>query len=236
MIECSKSRIKNLDGDFQMVLEGLRQRVIDVALKAQREKLIPLTMGNFSARDKVTGYICITPSGMEYEKLTTSDIVIMNVDGNVVEGRRKPSIEAPLHCAVYRRRGDVFGVSHTHSVFATAWAACNESIPVVVAELAALIGGPVECAIYKPMGSLELAETAALRLKDRHAILLANHGVLAVGHDIEASFANAVVVEEGAKIAFYARQIGVMRLIPEEECKSLRKNTLEKYGQKKCLP
>jgi len=113
-----------------------------------------------------------------------------------------------------------------------AWAACNESIPVVVAELAALIGGPVECALYKPMGSLELAETAALRLKDRNAILLANHGVLAVGYDIDTAYGNSVVVEEGAKIAYYARQIGVMRLIPEDECESLRKTTLNKYGQK----
>jgi L-ribulose-5-phosphate 4-epimerase len=215
-----------------MLLKELRQRVIDIALKAQREKLVPLTMGNFSARDKATGYICITPSGMEYDRLTAADIVVLDEEGNMVEGDRKPSIEAPLHCAVYRRRSDVLGVSHTHSVFATAWAACNEDIPVVVAELAALIGGPVECAIYKPMGSLELAETAALRLSDRHAILLANHGVLAVGHDIEAAFANSVVVEEGAKIAFYARQIGVMRLIPQEECESLRKSTIEKYGQK----
>lgn len=215
-----------------MLLEELRKRVIATALKAQKEKLIPLTMGNFSARDKKTGYICITPSGMDYESLVPSDIVVLDVEGNIIEGERKPSIETPLHCAVYRRRKDVFGVSHTHSVFATAWAACNESIPVVVAELAALIGGPVECAIYKPMGSLELAETAAIRLKDRHAILLANHGVLAVGPDIESAFANSVVVEEGAKIAYYARQIGVMRLIPEEECISLRKTTLEKYGQK----
>jgi L-ribulose-5-phosphate 4-epimerase len=173
-----------------MILQELREKVIEIALKAQKEKLIPLTMGNFSARDRKLGYVCITPSGMEYEKLTAGDIVVMDVEGNVLDGIRKPSIEAPLHCAVYRRRKDVFGVSHTHSVFATAWAACNESIPVVVAELAAHIGGPVECAIYKPMGSLELAETAAIRLKDRHAILLANHGVLAVGLDIESAFAN----------------------------------------------
>ncbi len=215
-----------------MLHRELREKVIEIALKAQKEKLIPLTMGNFSARDRETGYICITPSGMDYEKLKAEDIVVLDEDGRIIEGDRKPSIEAPLHCAVYRRRKDVFGVSHTHSVFATAWAACNESIPVVVAELAALIGGPVECAIYKPMGSLELAETAAIRLKDRHAILLANHGVLAVGHDIETAFGNSVVVEEGAKIAYYARQIGVMKLIPEEECESLRRTTLEKYGQK----
>lgn len=215
-----------------MLLKELRDKVIEISLKAQKEKLIPLTMGNFSARDRATGYICITPSGMEYDKLIAEDIVVLDEDGNIIEGKRKPSIEAPLHCAVYRRRKDVFGVSHTHSVFATAWAACNESIPVVVAELAALIGGPVECALYKPMGSLELAETAAIRLRDRHAILLANHGVLAVGHDIETAFANSVVVEEGAKIAYYARQIGMMRLIPDEECSALRKSTLEKYGQK----
>ena len=215
-----------------MLLKELREKVIEISLKAQKEKLIPLTMGNFSAKDRKTGYICITPSGMEYDKLTAEDIVVLDEDGNVVEGKRKPSIETPLHCAVYRRRKDVFGVSHTHSVFATAWAACNESIPVVVAELAALIGGPVECALYKPMGSLELAETAAIRLKDRHAILLANHGVLAVGHDIDTAFANSVVVEEGAKIAYYARQIGVMKLIPEDECKALRKTNLKKYGQK----
>lgn len=215
-----------------MLLKELREKVIEIALKAQKEKLIPLTMGNFSARDRKTGYICITPSGMDYDKLTAEDIVVLDEEFNIIEGNRKPSIESHLHCAVYRRRKDVFGVSHTHSVFATAWAACNESIPVVVAELAALIGGPVECALYKPMGSLELAETAVIRLKDRHAILLANHGVLAVGQDIDAAFANSVVVEEGAKIAYYARQIGVMKLIPEEECIALRKANLEKYGQK----
>jgi L-ribulose-5-phosphate 4-epimerase len=215
-----------------MIHMELREKVIEIALRAQREKLISLTMGNFSARDRNTGLICITPSGMNYDKLKPEDIVVMDSEGNIAEGERKPSIEAPLHCAVYRRRNDVFGVSHTHSVFATAWAACNESIPVVVAELAALIGGPVECALYRPMGSLELAETAAMRLMQKNAILLANHGVLAVGPDIETAFANSVVVEEGAKIAFYARQIGVMKLIPQEECEALSKSNREKYGQK----
>lgn len=215
-----------------MLLKELRNKVIEIALKAQKERLISLTMGNFSARDRDTGYICITPSGMEYDGLADEDIVVLDVEGNILSGERKPSIEFPLHCAVYQRRKDVFGISHTHSVFATSWAACNESIPVVVAELAALVGGPVECAPYKPMGSFELAETAAVHIKDRHAILLANHGVLAVGHDIETAFANSVVVEEGAKIAYYARQIGVMRTIPEDECRSLRKSTLENYGQK----
>lgn len=215
-----------------MLLKELREKIIEIALQAQREKLIPLTMGNFSARDKDTGYVCITPSGMEYDKLTASDIVVVDLEGNVIEGGRKPSIETPLHCSVYKKRADVFGVSHTHSAFATAWASCGEGIPVVVAELAALTGGPVECAPYRPMGSVELAEITAGCLKDRHAVLLANHGLVAVGPDIETAFTYSIIVEEGAKVAFYAKQIGTLKLIPEEECKRLRKITLDKYGQK----
>lgn len=215
-----------------MLLKELREKVIEIALKAQKEKLIPLTMGNFSGRDRETGLICITPSGMEYDELKASDILVVDLDGNVTEGEWKPSIELPLHCAVYKRRADVFGISHTHSTFATAWACCAESIPAVVAELAALTGGPVECAPYKTMGSFELAETSAEYLRDRDAILLANHGLLAVGPDIETAFSYSVIVEEGAKVAYYARQIGNLRTIPEDECKVLRKITLEKYGQR----
>ncbi|MGE5678467.1 MAG: class II aldolase/adducin family protein, partial [Pseudomonadota bacterium] len=87
-----------------MILKELRDKVIETALKARREKLIPLTMGNFSARDKATGLICITPSGMDYDLLKTDDIVVLDHEGNIAEGNRKPSIEAALHCAVYRRR------------------------------------------------------------------------------------------------------------------------------------
>lgn len=215
-----------------MLLCELREKVIEIALKAQRDKLIPLTMGNFSARDRQSGYICITPSGMEYDKLKAEDIVVINLQGSIVDGVRKPSIETPLHCAAYRRRPDIRGISHTHSVYASAWACCGESIPIVVAELAALIEKPIECAPYQPMGSIELAETAALWLKDSHALLLANHGVLAVGPDLDTAYANSVIVEEGAKIAFLAKQIGTLRVIPEDECRHLRQIALEKYGQK----
>ncbi len=215
-----------------MLMKELREKVIETALRAQSDRLIPLTMGNFSARDRQSGAVCITPSGMEYSRLKPEDIVILGVDGNIIDGIRKPSIETPLHCAVYRRRSDVYGISHTHSVYASAWACCHEAIPIVVAELAALVEKPIECAPYQPMGSLELAETAALRLKNSHALLLANHGVLAVGPDLDTAYANSVVVEEGAKIAYFAKQIGNVKVIPEEECRNLRRIALEKYGQK----
>jgi L-ribulose-5-phosphate 4-epimerase len=215
-----------------MLLLSQRKKVIEVANRAKQEQLIPLTMGNFSIRDKETGYICVTPSGMEYSLLEPSDIVIVDLHGKVIDGIRKPSIETPMHCAVYRKREDVLAIAHTHSTFATAWASCGKAIPVVVAEVATLLAGAVECAPYKRPGTEELAETVSEYLGDRNAVLLENHGLLAVGTDLDSAYANAVVAEEGAKIAIYAMQIGAMKVIPEEECKMLRKKTIEGYGQK----
>ncbi|MFZ5353389.1 MAG: class II aldolase/adducin family protein [Bacillota bacterium] len=215
-----------------MLLKEERKKVITIAIKAQEDRLIPLTMGNFSLRDKETGYICITPSGMQYDELKTKDIVVIDIEGNIIEGVRKPSTELQLHLAAYRKRSDVYGVVHTHSTFATAWACCGEKIPVVVAEVATLLAGAVECAPYRLPGSAELARTTIEWLRDRNAVLMENHGVLAVGASIEVAYSNAVVTEEGAKIAFYAKQLGGMKIIPDEECKLLREITIKGYGQK----
>ena len=209
-----------------------RQKVIEIALKAQRDKLIPLTMGNFSLRDKETGYICITPSGMDYSLLQPEDIVVVDIQGNVIDGNKKPSIETQLHCRTYAKRTDVYGICHTHSTYATAWACCGKEIPVVVAELAGMIGGPVKCAPYAPMGTIELADIVAEHLYSQNAVLMESHGMLAVGENIDKAFANAVIVEEGAKITLYSMQIGGMKTITEQECKNLKKNTIENYGQK----
>lgn len=215
-----------------MLLREQRQKVIDIALKAQCEKLMPLTMGNFSIRDKETGYICITPSGMEYDLLKPEDIVTVDIGGRVVDGDRRPSIETMLHCRTYAKRPDVMGICHTHSSFATAWACCGKEIPVIVAELAGMIGGPVQCAPYAPMGTVDLADIVSDALGSRNAILMENHGMLAVGESIEKAYANAVIVEEAAKITLYAMQIGGMKTITDQECDYLRKQTIENYGQK----
>jgi L-ribulose-5-phosphate 4-epimerase len=214
-----------------MLLEKERSKLISFMLKAQDMGLVPLTFGNFSLRDKDTGYVCITPSGMEYQALKPEDIVVVDVNGKVIEGKRKYSIETPMHCLIYQKRADVFGVCHTHSTFATAWAATDLQLPVVVAELAALVGGNIETAPYEQMGSVELAKVVTETLKDKDAVLMANHGLLAVGPDLETAFANAVIVEEGAKVACYAQSIGKLRAMPEEDCRGLRQWVIEKYGQ-----
>lgn len=215
-----------------MLLQKQREKVIEIALRAQRDKLIPLTMGNFSIRDKETGYICITPSGMEYSQLVPEDIVVVDLQGAIIDGSRKPSIETQLHCRTYAKRPDVFGICHTHSPHATAWACCGKEIPVVVAELAGMIGGPVKCAPYAPMGTVELADIVAEHIGRQNAVLMESHGMLAVGENIDKAYANAVIVEEGARIALYAMQIGGMKIITEQECRELNRQTIENYGQR----
>lgn len=215
-----------------MLLREQRQKVIDIALKAQSEKLMPLTMGNFSIRDNETGYLCITPSGMEYSILKPEDIVVVDLQGKIIDGTRRPSIETQLHCRTYIRRSDVMGICHTHSTFATAWACCGKEIPVIVAELAGMIGGPVQCAPYAPMGTVELADIVSDYIGSRNAVLMENHGMLSVGESIEKAYANAVIVEEAAKITLYALQIGGMKTITDQECEYLQKQTKEDYGQK----
>lgn len=214
-----------------MLLEKQREEVIKIALKAQQLGLIALTFGNFSLRDQETGYVCITPSGMDYEDLEAADIVVMDDQGKIIDGQRKPSVETPMHTMVYRKRKDVCGVVHTHSVFATAWASCYVEFPVIAAELAALVGEPVKTAPYRRMGSMELAEIVSETLQDKHAVLMSNHGLLTVGSNLKTAFANAVIVEEAAKITYYAKNMGQLKILDDQECKTLRRWVIEKYGQ-----
>lgn len=214
-----------------MLLEAYRQKVIKTAQKTQAAGLVPLTFGNFSLRDTSSGYICITPSGMEYEALTPRDIVVLDIDGNILDGKRKPSVETPLHLAIYRQRKDIAGICHTHSTYATAWASCDAGFPILVAELAGLVGDQVGIAPYKPLGTRELAEAVVAALQDKDAVLLSNHGLVAVGWDLDVAFNNAVVVEEGAKIAYLAAGLGKMKPLPAGECRRLREWIQKNYGQ-----
>lgn len=193
--------------------------------------MVHLTFGNFSIRDRDTGHVCITPSGLDYDCLTPGDIVVIDLDGNTMDGKRRPSIETSLHTEVYKRREDVMAVVHTHSAYATAWACCRQDIPVAVAEVAMVAGGPIKCAPYRPVGSPDLAKVTVDALEDRGAVLLANHGALAVGPDMDSAYSSAVVAEEGARVALYAKQIGEIAVIDKDECAFLISIAREKYGQ-----
>ena len=215
-----------------MLLEQERTKVIEIALKIQKEKLIPLTFGNFSLRDPETGYVCITPSGMPYETLHPSDIVVVSVDNQIIEGERRPSIEMPLHTAMYRRRPDVFGVVHTHSTYCTAWACADGGMPCITSEAAGLVGGNIRCAAFVPPGSDELAEVTSEAIGDDKAVLMGNHGAICIDETIDKAYNDAIVLEESAKVAFLSYQMGNVNTLEDQMCKFLKEDTDQNYGQK----
>lgn len=216
-----------------MLLEKERMKVIEIALRTKEEKLVPLTFGNFSLRDKESGYVCITPSGMPYHTLHPSDIVVTDIDGNIIDGERKPSIELSLHLEIYKRRNDVNGIVHQHSTYCTAWACVQGGMPCITSEAAALVGGFVKTAPFCPPGSLELAVTTAEQLQDDGCIFMGNHGAVSVAADIDLALRNAIILEESAKITYLAYQINPSKVVTLEEqmCEFLKKDTEENYGQ-----
>jgi len=220
-------------GDDTVLLENQRRKVIEIAQKALQQGLVYLTGGNFSLRDRETGYICITPSGMSYPELQPEDIVVMDTEGRTIDGNRKPSIEWRLHSLAYQKRVDVNGVCHTHSDFATAWASVEEEFPLILAELASALGSKLRTAPFRPMGSSELAQVTVQTLGDSNAVLMSNHGQLAVGPTLEQAYINALVVEEGARIAAYAKGLGKLKIISPQQASQLKKWLEENYGQKK---
>ncbi|NLI11294.1 class II aldolase/adducin family protein [Pelotomaculum propionicicum] len=215
-----------------MLLKDLRESVIEYALKVIDAGLISSTWGNISARDPESGLIAITPSGMEYRKLSPDDIVIVNKNGNIVDSKRKPSSETPMHALFYRERPEINGIVHTHSCYATAMSTLKKEIPVVLAELGACVGGPVKVAEYARGGTEEFGQAALRAIGDGTAVLQQNHGVLAIGKTLNDALFSAIVVEEAAKIYWLALQVGEPFILPDQEVKEIHEGFIKTYGQK----
>ena len=224
--------MKFLERYGKMLLFDQRNKVIEIARRASTEKLVPLTFGNFSLRDKETGYVCITPSGMPYMTLETEDIVVVDTDGNIIDGKRRPSIETPLHTQIYKKRSDVFGIVHTHSTFLTAWSCLDGGMPCITTEASSLVGAALELAPFAVQGTLELAEKTSAALKDSKAVLMANHGAIFADEDIDKAYKDAFILEESAKVAYLAYTLGKPNLLSEQIMKTLKKETDKNYGQK----
>lgn len=212
-----------------MLIE-LKKAVLATAQELVKSSLVSATWGNVSARDRDTGLVVITPSGMRYDTLNPEDICLVDLDGNVMEGRYKPSSETPLHTLIYRERPDIWAIVHTHSIFATVMAVLKREIPPVIAELALGVGGNVPVAGFAPPGSQELARLALVGLGQGNAVLLQNHGVVAVGPTLERAFTIAAIVEDAARIYVYASLIGTPTLVPQEVLSELFRS-FQGYGQ-----
>jgi L-ribulose-5-phosphate 4-epimerase len=213
------------------MLETLREEIWRLNLELPRNNLVAWTSGNVSGRDPETGLVVIKPSGIRYEDLTPESMVVVDLDGKVVEGNHKPSSDTFAHVYVYRHRPDVNGVVHTHSTFATAWAAVGRPIPAVLTAICDEFGGPVPVGAYAKIGGDEIGREIVRSIGSSPAILMKNHGVFTVGKTPEAAVKAAVMVEDVARTVFYALQLGQPEEIPAEEIARAHRRYLEEYGQ-----
>lgn len=212
-----------------------RKEVLRTARQIYEEKLVPGTWGNVSQRVKDEPLMLITPSGMDYRVMTMEDIVLVNLEGEIIEGERTPSIETHLHASIYKKRPDVGGVVHVHSTFASAFAVAGKSIPVILEETAQIIGHPVEVAAYAHCGTMDLAQQAIKTLGNGQAVLLANHGLVGVGPDVQAALKVCNIAEKTAMVSLYANTLGHIQELSQENIAILR-DKYSDYGQPKTEP
>lgn len=197
-----------------IVLE-LKQKVLATAKKAYAEKLMAGTSGNLSIYCPETEKMAITPSSYDYTIMEEKDIVVIDLEGNILEGCHKPSSEWRMHAEIYKHLPHVKAIVHTHSPYATSFAVNHQEIPVVLIEMVPFIKGKVEVSPYATQGSAQVGLNAVPILKLKNACLMANHGVIAVGETMESAYINGVYVEDAAKIYHMALTVGTPVVIPE---------------------
>ncbi len=210
----------------------LREQILGYARRMVGAGLVKGTSGNLSGRLPGSGWCVVTPSGVEYDEMGAEQLVKVDLDGSPESGAMKPSVDTPVHVAIYRARADVAAVVHTHSPYATAFSALHREVPPLVSESAGYLGGPVRVADYVPPARPDTGELVAGQLGSDRAVLLPNHGVVAVGEDVRSAFLAAAQVEESAYVAFLALQLGEPHVVPAAEIERLHEFIHHRYGQR----
>jgi L-ribulose-5-phosphate 4-epimerase len=213
------------------MLERLKEELYHLHLELLGNELVKWTGGNVSARDPETGLVVIKPSGVRYEVLRAEDHVVVNLDGEVVEGDLKPSSDTASHLYIYHHRSDVNGVVHTHSSYATAFAAAGRPIPCCLTAIADEFGGPIPCAGFALIGSEAIGKQVVEHIGSSKAVLLKQHGVFTIGETATAAVKAAVMVEDVAKAVWLALQIGEVMPIDPESIEKLHDRYTHVYGQ-----
>lgn len=214
------------------MLEQLKQTVYEMNMMLPRAGLVSWTSGNVSGRDAESGLVAIKPSGVRYEHMHPEDIVIVDPEGRVVEGRLSPSVDAATHLYVYRQRPDVGGVVHTHSPYATAFAAVGRPIQPCLTAIADEFGCEIPLGDFAPIGGEEIGREIVRSIGRSPAILMRQHGVFAIGGDAEAAVKTAVMVEDAARTLWLAMQIGEPQPLPPDQVDALHRRYKDKYGQR----
>jgi L-ribulose-5-phosphate 4-epimerase len=214
-----------------MLLQAIRQELVLLNQALPKNGLVAWTCGNVSVRDPETGYVAIKASGLKFEDLTPETMVVVDLEGNVIDGDLSPSSDTASHLVIYRHRPDVNGVAHTHSSYATAFAALGRPIPVYLTAIADEFGGPIPCGGFALIGGEEIGQRVVEAIGDSPAVLLKNHGVFTVGKTAEAAVKAAVMVEDVARTVWIAMQLGQPEEIPAKNVAELHHRHTHEYGQ-----
>lgn len=205
----------NADPNRDHTADAVRAEVLAVAKAFHDKGLVVGTAGNVSGRMPGGTTVCMTPSSMPYDTMTLDDLVIVDLDGNKLEGAGSPTSEKSLHLECYKRYPEVGGVIHSHAPYASMFALVREPIPAAIEEVVTYIGGDVPICDYRMTGTDELGAEVASHLADRSAALMANHGLVCIGKSPSDALHASLVVERTAQIVWGARALGTVVPIPE---------------------
>jgi L-ribulose-5-phosphate 4-epimerase len=213
------------------MLEECKKELVKLHLELPRNHLVVWTGGNVSARDRETGFVVIKASGIRYEEMGPQHMIVVDIKGTLVEGKFKPSSDVYSHLYIYKHRPDVFGIVHTHSRYATAFAAVGKPIPCVLTAMGDEFGGPIPCAGFALVGDEAIGKEVVENIGNSPAVLLKNHGVFTVGKDAKAAVKAAVMTEDTAATVWMAMQIGKLQIISAEDIQRLHDRYMNVYGQ-----
>lgn len=214
-----------------MLLEQLRDTVWKCNLELPKNDLVKMTSGNVSGRDPESGLVVIKPSGVSFAELTPANMVVVDLDGRVVEGDLKPSTDTDTHLYVYARRDDVLGIAHTHSPYASSFAALGQPIPACLTTCG-MLGGEVPLGGYAPIGGEDIGQEIIDKIGRALAIVMQNHGVFTIGSSAQQATRVAVEVEDIAKITHLAMLRGQPILLAESQLDYMVNLYRNDYGQR----
>ncbi|CAI9400820.1 L-ribulose-5-phosphate 4-epimerase [Nocardioides sp. T2.26MG-1] len=219
--------------EHRAAVQRLREEVAALHAELTRYQLVVWTAGNVSGRVPGADLFVIKPSGVAYDELDAAAMVVCDLDGNLVEGTRQPSSDTAAHAYVYRHLPQVGGVVHTHSTYATAWAARGEPVPCVLTMAADEFGGEIPIGPFALIGddSIGRGIVETLRESRSPAVLMQNHGPFTVGRDARAAVKAAVMVEDVARTVHITRQLGEPLPIAQADVDSLFDRYQNVYGQ-----
>lgn len=214
-----------------MLLMELREIVWKCNLELPKNDLVRMTSGNISGRDPESGLVVIKPSGYSYEEMRPDDMVVVDMDGKVIEGQLTPSVDTETHLYVYAHRPDVWGIGHTHSPYASSFAVLGQPIPPCLTATA-MLGGEIPLGKYVPIGGAAIGAEIVAKIGNARAIIMQNHGVFTIGNSPVQATKMAVEVEEIAKITHLAMLRGQPIILTPEQLGQMDDLYTNLYGQK----